>query len=274
MREKQSYKVLDRGRVADQILDDMRDQILRGVLAHGTRLPAERELAEQYGVSGATIREAVRALTAMGLVSVRHGSGSYVTARGDTLIAMSIASVVQLESVGAAGIVGVLGSLHAHAAELAVTQATRPEIALLRQAAERLAVVATVTQTVADLKDFLQQLSAMSHNPLLAALCKALVELQVGLALDVSGGKLAAWKRVAGRLHAERLRIVEALECRDADRAVALVRAYHQRTLELIAASPKAQRIRHTDPQLAQLVASLMGGRAVRDAALDESEKQ
>jgi GntR family transcriptional repressor for pyruvate dehydrogenase complex len=262
MNEKQSFRTLDRGRVADQIFEDMRDQILRGVLAHGMRLPAERELAERYGVSGATIREAVRALAAMGLVSVRHGSGTTVTARGDTLIAMSIASVVQLESVGAAGIIGVLGSLLAHAAELATTQATDAEIAALRQAAERLAVLTSVKQTVADLKDFLQQLSAMSHNPLLAALSKALVELQVGLALDLSGGKLAAWKKVAGGLHEERLRIVEALEARDADRAVALMRAYHVRTLELIAASPKARRIRHSDPQLSQLVASLMGNRA------------
>jgi GntR family transcriptional repressor for pyruvate dehydrogenase complex len=273
MDEKQSYRVLDRGRIADQILDDMRDQILRGALAHGARLPAERELAERYGVSGATIREAVRALSAMGLVSVRHGSGSFVTASGDTLIAASIASVVQLEKVGAAGILGVLGSLHAYAAELAATQATKPEIAALRQAAERLAVLTSVPQTVADLKDFLQLLSAMSRNPLLAALCKALVELQVGLALDLSGGKLASWKKVAGALHDERLRIVEALEGRDADRAVALVRAYHTRALELISASPKARRIRHTDPQLAQLVASLMGDRSTSEVASSRSEK-
>jgi GntR family transcriptional regulator, transcriptional repressor for pyruvate dehydrogenase complex len=274
MIEKQSFRVLDRGRVADQILEDMRDQILRGTLAHGTRLPAERELAERYGVSGATIREAVRALAAMGLVSVRHGSGTTVTARGDTLIAMSIASVVQLENVGAAGIIGVLGTLHAHAAELAATQATKPEIASLRLAAERLATISSVPQTVADLKDFLQQLSAMSHNALLAALCRALVELQVGLALDVSGGKLSSWKRVAGGLHAERLRIVEALEGRDADRAVALVRAYHQRTLKLIAASPKARRMRQSDPQLAQLLASLMSGRSAGDGAFDRVEKE
>jgi len=46
---------IGRGRVADQILDDLRERILTGELPNGSRLPAERELAGQYGVSGATI---------------------------------------------------------------------------------------------------------------------------------------------------------------------------------------------------------------------------
>src|SRR5882762_6870816 len=105
------------GRVADQILDELRSQILSGKLRHGTKLPAERDLAIQYGVSGPTIREATRALTAMGLVTARHGSGSYVTARSDTLIAISIASVLQLENVGAPEVLGVMNVLVVYAVE-------------------------------------------------------------------------------------------------------------------------------------------------------------
>src|SRR3982074_3700471 len=76
---------IDRRRVADQILEDLRGQILSGALPHGTKLPAERELAVHYGVSGPTIREAMRVLTAMGLVDSRNGSGSTVNAQSDTL---------------------------------------------------------------------------------------------------------------------------------------------------------------------------------------------
>lgn len=46
----------------------------------GTRLPGERELAEEFGVSRPTIREAMIALEIRGLVEARHGSGLYVTA--------------------------------------------------------------------------------------------------------------------------------------------------------------------------------------------------
>ena len=47
---------LYRGRVADQIVEDLRGQILSGVLPDGARLPSERELAARYDVSAPTIR--------------------------------------------------------------------------------------------------------------------------------------------------------------------------------------------------------------------------
>src|SRR5882757_7233450 len=115
---------MGRSRVADRIVDDLRERILRGELANGSRLPAERDLAEQYGVSGQTAREAVRVLGSIGLVSVRHGSGSFVTAEPDTMIAMSMASVVQLKDVGAVDVLQVLGALNGFAAQLAVREAT------------------------------------------------------------------------------------------------------------------------------------------------------
>jgi GntR family transcriptional repressor for pyruvate dehydrogenase complex len=260
------FRKIERGRIADQILDDLRDRIVRGALPRGSKLPAERELAEQYGVSGATVREAVRALTAMGLIDVRHGSGSYVTANGDALMAVSIASVVQLERVSAADVLGILGVLNGHAAELAAAKASRQEIAGLRAAVERLAVISAVEQTAADLKDFLQRLSAISHNPLLAALCKFLADLQVEFALEASERKLSAWRKVAGALQQERLQIVEALEARDAQAAVALVRAYHQRALSLVAALPKAREFKLSDPHLSGLISSLAGGRVLMGA--------
>src|SRR6266853_2308771 len=90
----QTYRPVERGRVAEQILDDLRNQILDGTLSRGTKLPTERELAEAYGVSGATMREAIRALAAMRLVEVRHGSGAYVTADSGQIIAMSLNSML------------------------------------------------------------------------------------------------------------------------------------------------------------------------------------
>ena len=45
----------------------------------GDRLPTERELAEQFQVSRATVREALKALSYLGFVSSTQGSGNYVT---------------------------------------------------------------------------------------------------------------------------------------------------------------------------------------------------
>jgi GntR family transcriptional repressor for pyruvate dehydrogenase complex len=151
--------------------------------------------------------------------------------------------------------------LNAYAAELAATRASDDELRALRQAAERLRVIETVDQTVADLKAFLWQLSAASHNAILATLCKLLVNLQLDLAVELSDRNLASWRRTAGSLYEHRIRVVEALEARDPQTAIALVRAYHDSTVSTITSSRKAKAIRLSDPHLEELVSSLMATR-------------
>lgn len=65
-------------RLYRQIADLVRSLVEQGEFARGTRLPAERELAHQLGVSRPSVREALIALEVEGLVEVRMGSGIYV----------------------------------------------------------------------------------------------------------------------------------------------------------------------------------------------------
>jgi GntR family transcriptional repressor for pyruvate dehydrogenase complex len=239
-----------RGRVADQIVDDLRRQILSGALADGARLPSERELAAQYDVSAPTVREAVRVLTAMGLLSTRNGSRSVVTARSDVLLRMSIASVVQFERMEAKDVLGLLETLQARAAELAVENASDEDIASLRAAAEGTAKNIDAESTAAALNHFFTTLAAISHNPLLAALCKAITEIQLGLVVAVSGRDSDGLQRVARPLYRLRNEIVDAIAARDAEGAAQLVRDYHRAVIKRITASPKAKAQREPDPGL------------------------
>lgn len=63
-----------------RIVTYVRDLIERGELLPGDRLPSERELALQLGVSRPVLREALHTLSALGLVEMRHGRGVFVTA--------------------------------------------------------------------------------------------------------------------------------------------------------------------------------------------------
>jgi len=77
--------------LADRLAEDIAERILAGTLEAGETLPAGPELARQYGVSRAVVRDATNLLAARGLVDVRHGSGVYVTssqqdAFGDALL--------------------------------------------------------------------------------------------------------------------------------------------------------------------------------------------
>jgi len=61
-----------------EIAEEIRRQIEEGVFRPGDRLPTLRELADRFGVSRATVREALSALRGQGLVEFRHGMGTYV----------------------------------------------------------------------------------------------------------------------------------------------------------------------------------------------------
>lgn len=65
-------------RLYHEVADKIKDLIMSGAFPSGSRLPGERELAEQFGVSRVTIREAEIALQALGYLSIKTGSGVYV----------------------------------------------------------------------------------------------------------------------------------------------------------------------------------------------------
>src|SRR6476659_5858750 len=69
-----------RSSVVDAVSDRLRNEILAGRIAAGSRLPSERELSLALGVNRLTLRAALARLEAMGLVSTRHGSGTEVAA--------------------------------------------------------------------------------------------------------------------------------------------------------------------------------------------------
>jgi GntR family transcriptional regulator, transcriptional repressor for pyruvate dehydrogenase complex len=122
-------------RASSSIADQIRQAIVTGRLAQGERLPPERELAEQFGVSRVTVRDALRALEAMGLIEVRVGArgGAFVTVPtgsivGQTMSDMMMMSAVSPEDIVEARLVVELGTV-----TLACARATDEDIAALRE---------------------------------------------------------------------------------------------------------------------------------------------
>lgn len=76
MNEKQpgsNFKPVQAPRAYELLVSQLQQKILMGELAEGDRLPSEREMMGQFGVSRPTIREALRVAESLGLVTVRHG---------------------------------------------------------------------------------------------------------------------------------------------------------------------------------------------------------
>lgn len=72
------FRKVQSERLADAVVRQIEELILKGVLHPGDRLPAERELAERMGVSRPSLRAALAELQDNGLVETRAGSGVYV----------------------------------------------------------------------------------------------------------------------------------------------------------------------------------------------------
>ncbi|MDA7963502.1 FadR/GntR family transcriptional regulator [Ruegeria sp.] len=66
--------------IADAVVDQIETMIVDGILKEGRRLPSERDLAEAMGVSRPKLREALQVLEQRGLVTVRHGEGTFIAA--------------------------------------------------------------------------------------------------------------------------------------------------------------------------------------------------
>ena len=67
-----------RDRLYEQVAEQIQDMIVAASLHPGDKLPSERELAEQLGISRTVVREAIHALSIRGLVKVKPGCGAYV----------------------------------------------------------------------------------------------------------------------------------------------------------------------------------------------------
>ncbi|GEK49018.1 transcriptional regulator [Bisbaumannia pacifica] len=74
-----TYQTVKQPRLADVITERLESMIIEGSLQPGQRLPPERELAERFGVSRPSLREAIQKLAARGLLTSRQGGGTFVT---------------------------------------------------------------------------------------------------------------------------------------------------------------------------------------------------
>lgn len=227
--------LLSRGRAAEQIINDLRDRILQGKFPRGSRLPSEREIAQQYQVSVPTVREAIRGLAAVHLVEARHGAGVYVTAATDTMFAMAASTLIELENVQLLQVLDVLEPLLGKAAVLACASATDEELQALVDELNRLDQAKDTAMVAASLKGFLGKLADASHNVLIATIGRFLSELLIEIVQDEMIGLGGKWNSVVSQLGTDRRSLAEALLRREADKAERLAGDYHRHTKQLVA---------------------------------------
>lgn len=126
-------------RASSTIADQIRNAIVSGRLGAGDRLPPERELAEQFGVSRVTVRDALRALEAMGLIKVRVGArgGAFVTTPTGSHVAQTMSDMLMMQALAPEDIVEARLVVELGTVTLACARATEDDVEALRALVER-----------------------------------------------------------------------------------------------------------------------------------------
>ncbi|MFE7213999.1 FadR/GntR family transcriptional regulator [Streptomyces sp. NPDC057611] len=161
---------VDRKPLYEQVSDRLREFVDLNQLQPGDRLMSERDLARELSVGRSSIREAITALRARGMVEVRHGDGIYLLQQPDDLIDLLAAELVETH-VDHPAIWETRQALETQCARLAAMRATTDDLAELDAAMEEMRAEIDAGQPgLSGDRRFHTGVATASHNPILVRL--------------------------------------------------------------------------------------------------------
>src|SRR5438477_49489 len=176
------FRAVRTPRVYEHIVAQIERAIYEGRLAHGDKLPPERQLVREFGTSRVAVREALRALEHRGLLEVRQGAtGGYFVRAADTgLLLRDLHTLLRLGRVSVAHLLEARLLVEPDVARLAALRASDADLKRLHQALdERTEVGPSGTPwRILDL-GFHRLVAEAAKNPVHTLLTHALMDLEV-----------------------------------------------------------------------------------------------
>lgn len=215
---------MTRKSLADGLAERLRELIQAGGYKPGDRLPSIAHMARRFGVGHPTLREALKKLETLGIVSIRHGSGVYVGRDPNSLV---ISNPIYTGSFTRKLLVDLIEArvpIETRAAELAAANATDEQLdkmrAYLARAEECMRVDDDVELTQVNLA-FHREIAVASGNTVLAQLLDVLTNVfqrEQRAIMDIYGSR--------DRDHEEHVQILRAIEARDPVLAMERMRSH------------------------------------------------
>ncbi len=115
-------------KVSTQIAEQIRGSILAGEFNPGEKLPPERELAEMFGVSRPSVREALNILTSSGLVETYQGGGTLVRSLVENSASMPLSELIRIDGDRALDVIEVRKGMESWTAWYAASRALPEDI--------------------------------------------------------------------------------------------------------------------------------------------------
>jgi GntR family transcriptional repressor for pyruvate dehydrogenase complex len=203
-----------RSRLYQGIVEQIEGLLEKGELHPGDQLPAERALADQFQVSRASVREALRTLELLGIVETRAGGGTFVRQVAPYDLARPLQSLIARGHT-LSDVIEFRGVVEPAIAALAATRITGDQLAELREllAAQERKVAAGESYAEEDIR-FHEVIGDAAGNELLTTM--------LGVIWDVLRASREQWLQTNARAHASleaHRQIYEALARHDAEAA-------------------------------------------------------
>ncbi len=231
---------------AELVVTQVRGLIERGEVRSGDRLPPERDLAQQLGVSRPSVRSGLKSLAAMGVVQIRQGAGTFITGGPPVLGSEPLRFLAALHGFTRAQMFEARLVLEVAVAGLAAERATSDTLMVISD--ETTGMFASLDEPAVFLDHdirFHQAVALASGNPILASV----VEMVAKMFYELRQSRIHAAKDL--KLAAEEHRaIYQAIRAGDVHRARTamgdhLLRALHAQSLEDTAAAETPERASH-----------------------------
>lgn len=228
------YTVVSSNRMSEAIVNQIRNLIRTERLRPGDRLPSERNLGEQMGVSRVTVREALRVLEAGGLVEIRVGArgGAFVTTPTSSKIGTGLADLITLSPLTATGVTEARQVFELGIIPIVIERATDDDIAELRDMVRRHQAALKNNEYVMSMSaDFHVRVAACTHNTAIEMLVQS---FHGPLLMSLREAQVAA-PLMGHRGTSEHRDFVEAVVARDLTRAEGIMQAHLRRTARRVA---------------------------------------
>lgn len=179
----------------NDVIQSIKDMIVSGELTPGARYPSERVLAQRFGVSRNTVREAIQYFVMVGVASTRPGSGTYLVNDSDAL-KRTLDARQMLEKYNWIEIQQARRVIEMGVVKLAAKNANREDKIRLRDALKKLDKASEKVETDAEINAYLcadyalhEEIAHITHNTILMELHASLREGILSL--------VEVWKRFA-----------------------------------------------------------------------------
>jgi GntR family transcriptional repressor for pyruvate dehydrogenase complex len=216
------FEQLQHKRIYEEVVEMIVQRIRSGALTVGQKLPPERILAEEMGVSRTSLREALRSLESMGYIYSVTGGGNYVNSVSIENVLSPLSAMVAQDHKLAADIIDVRLHLEVHMASLAAQNASKQQIAQMYSAIlDMQSEIEQGNNGIRGDNQFHLEIARASQNRAFAIITELVGELMAEsrkATLDIPGQPAKSIE--------DHLAIFEAIRDGDADKAAAAMKAH------------------------------------------------